>query len=603
MKRLYLLLLLVSASIADAAPPAVLQASTQRGTIENVQITGVSDESLSQDLRNSIQTLVGQQYDADAAAGLAARIEREVPDVVAAPRVQAGSSPGSVRLIFVVAHAESAEVDANVNSQYTVESVEVIHLDRSQYSDAIYQDMQKMVGQKLDNDRLEDIRIRLLSELHGQYFVRQKIERGSQPEHVKVIFDIEKAPWIFRSTIGKVFGGNIRLGDTELGQASRDRDSVEAVEVEGVPRSQVSDALYGEMQMMVGKRVDQLEIKHLREKLRLELKDEFEVTSHTRSGTEDRQARIVFKAERIPWLPYRNPATEFGYHPKQGWTFVCCNGAFIGPYTTIAVAWDGNNLVERYKGFGFGLESTSLGNRRIGGRLQFESWGVQWKPQTRLAVENNPQIPGLYRSRIGLAPSVAFAFNRNVFVTAGANFTQLEMENESSGWESAHAGVASINYDSKKVQRGKTYFHHLTTYEVRTGARSIGSDFSYTRHRFDHSSTFGYGEHSLQVTFAGGKITGNPPLFERFSLGDLETLRGWNKYDIAPAGGTRVWHGSVTYRYSEVGFFTDVGDIWNPGIPHDVRSSVGITLFKFLGMGVPLVCSQQCGPTFFVHFQ
>ena len=47
---------------------------------------------------------------------------------------------------------------------------------------------------------------------------------------------------------------------------------------------------------------------------------------------------------------------------------------------------------------------------------------------------------------------------------------------------------------------------------------------------------------------AGG-ISGDAPLFERFSLGDSRTLRGWNKYDIAPAGGDRMFHASVEYRY------------------------------------------------------
>jgi hypothetical protein len=544
---------------------------------------------------------VGQRYDAKAVEDFAARIEREVPDVLAAPRVLAGSESARVRLVFVIASAVPGETeqDSNVNSQYTVEAVEVRGVDRSQYSNATYEEMQAMVGQKLDNDRIVELRERLIGDLPGNY-VNQKVERGSKPEHVRVIYEVEKAPWLLRATLGRIFNGNISWGDSEV--LSKDRNTVEAVSIEGVPRSQVSDTLYSEMQMMVGKRVDQLEISHLREKLKMELNDEYAIETRYRPGKESRQTRVVFEADWIPWLPYRTPEEMLGYHPKQGWSLLCCEDDFIGKYTTLTAGWDGNSLIERYKGFRFGLESRSLGNRRLGGRLQFDSLGVQWKPQTRLALENRPEIPGLYRSRIAIAPSLAFAFNRNIFITAGADFTELRMEGPSEHWDATHAGVASLRYDSKRVERGKTYFEHLGGYEVRTGARSIGSDFVYTRHSVEHSSTFGHGNHSLKLTFGAGKITGSAPLFERFSLGNLETLRGWNKYDIDPLGGSRFWHHSLTYRYSELGLFMDVGDIWDPGLPHSVRTSVGVTVFKFLGMAVPLKCSQQCGPTFYVHF-
>jgi Omp85 superfamily domain len=608
MKNFLLLLFLTCASVSAALAQGAPQLPAG-GTIENVQVTGIPESSLSEDLRNSLQTFVGQQYDPQAATRFAARIEGEVPDVLVAPRLLAGSDSTHVRLVFVVARSVpgGTEPDSNVNSQYTVESVEVKGLQRSRYSDAVYEDMQHMVGQKLDNKLAEDLRVRLSSELRGEYYVNQKIERGSQPEHVKVIFEVERTPWIVRATVGKIFNGNIGKGKIEIGNPSREGDTVEAVEVGGVPRSQVSDALYGELQLMVGKRVDRLEVDHLRDKLKAELKaslkDDYLVLPKFTPGTKSRQTRLVYEVSRIPWLPYRTPRTVLAYHPKQGWTFVCCGDDFLSKYTTITAGWDGNSLIERYKGFSFGVESRSLGNRRLGGRLQFDSWGVQWKPQTRLALESRPEIPGTYRSRIGVAPSIAFALNRNFFVTAGANFTELRMEGPTEQWDAAHEGVASLRYDSKEIKRGKTTFENITNYEVRTGARSIGSDFSYTRHFVDHSSTIGYGRHSLDVTFAAGKITGNAPLFERFSLGNVQTLRGWNKYDIDPIGGTRVWHTSVGYRYSELGVFMDVGDIWEPAAPHEVRTSLGVTLFNSLGMAFPLKCSEQCGPTFYFHFR
>ncbi len=73
---------------------------------------------------------------------------------------------------------------------------------------------------------------------------------------------------------------------------------------------------------------------------------------------------------------------------------------------------------------------------------------------------------------------------------------------------------------------------------------------------------------------AGG-ITGDAPLFERFTLGDSETLRGWNKYDIAPAGGDRVVYSSIEYRYTGLALFLDVGSVWDANAERHVRVSTG----------------------------
>ena len=80
------------------------------------------------------------------------------------------------RTLFAQTPAEGA--DTNVNSQYIVESVEVRGLLRSQYSDALYDDMQKMVGQMLDNAKVEELRKRLGQEpalLKSKPFISQKI--------------------------------------------------------------------------------------------------------------------------------------------------------------------------------------------------------------------------------------------------------------------------------------------------------------------------------------------------------------------------------------------------------------------------------------------
>jgi hypothetical protein len=580
--------------------PALAQT---QGIIDSVEIAGVDNQQLSAELRDAIRGLTGQTYNTAVADQLATRIENEIPGTLAAHRVVAAPAAGRVRVVFVV--ARSTGDDSNVNSQYVVESVEVKGLDRSQYSNAIHEEMQKMVGQRLNNELAEDLRVRLGSEVGHvgrDYFVNQTIERGSMPEHVKVVFEVERTPFLYRVTLGRLVnekgGISISIG---TGKPSGEQDTVEAVEVTGVPRSRVSDTLSAELQMMAGKKIDQLEMDHLLEKLRKELTDDYEVRTQLRGGTQANRVKIVYEVELIPWIPYRTSQERASYHQKQGITVVCCGDPFLSKYTTLNLIFDGDSLIERYKGLSIGLESRELGTRHFGARLQFDTFGVQWKDQTRRFIAATPSAPGLYRSRRALAPSLAFAFNRHVYVTAGANLVQLEMEGPDSHWRSAHAGVASLRYDSKKIERGKTEYYFKGGYEVRTGARNIGSSFSYTRHALDHSSMVKHEKHELQLSLMAGKITGNAPLFERFSLGNTQTLRGWNKYDGDARGGDNVWHYSAEYRFSPFGVFLDQGAFWGNGLPRTTRQTVGLTILEYFGVGMPLNCNGQCGLNFFVN--
>jgi outer membrane protein assembly factor BamA len=88
-----------------------------------------------------------------------------------------------------------------------------------------------------------------------------------------------------------------------------------------------------------------------------------------------------------------------------------------------------------------------------------------------------------------------------------------------------------------------------------------------------------------------GAITGRAPLFERFTLGDSATLRGWDKYDIAPVGGERIIYSSVEYRYTGLALFLDVGSVWDADAESKLRVSAGFGFHAgpaFLVVGFPL---------------
>jgi outer membrane protein assembly factor BamA len=113
-------------------------------------------------------------------------------------------------------------------------------------------------------------------------------------------------------------------------------------------------------------------------------------------------------------------------------------------------------------------------------------------------------------------------------------------------------------------------------YSLRRATTALESDFVYTRHVVagDYSLT----RHRHGFLFQGrlGTIDGSAPLFERFLLGNSYLLRGWNKFDVAPLGGSRLAYGSLEYRYRPFQIFWDFGSVWDANQAARVRHSVGI---------------------------
>ena len=208
-------------------------------TISKIEVAGASDQVLSTDLRDAMQKLVGQRYDPSIVDPVLRRVESELPDYVVATRNIVESDPGLIRLVFVVAPKAPGNTpgDTNVNSQYIVESVEVKGVMADQYSTALHDEMQNMNGLMLDSAKIEELRKRLRAEpqLKGKYSISDKIERGSQPGHVKVVFEAEKMPWAFRVTLGN----KIDLSGSKINEI-KDTDIVESAQVTGVPRSAYS---------------------------------------------------------------------------------------------------------------------------------------------------------------------------------------------------------------------------------------------------------------------------------------------------------------------------------------------------------------------------
>jgi outer membrane protein assembly factor BamA len=115
-------------------------------------------------------------------------------------------------------------------------------------------------------------------------------------------------------------------------------------------------------------------------------------------------------------------------------------------------------------------------------------------------------------------------------------------------------------------------------YTLRAATHLLGTDYVYTRHSVYANYAFRHDRHLVHARVVAGGLSGAAPLFDRFSLGNTRTLRGWDKFELAPLGGDRVVHGSAGYRYRAVGFFYDVGSVWEHEKDPQDRHSVGVTV-------------------------
>jgi outer membrane protein assembly factor BamA len=151
--------------------------------------------------------------------------------------------------------------------------------------------------------------------------------------------------------------------------------------------------------------------------------------------------------------------------------------------------------------------------------------------------------------------------------------------------------VISAAYDRKWGQ-GETVGHEARIgYDLRAGRTALGSDLEYTRHLGTVRYQYRAGKNLVTADFSIGGIDGSAPLFERFALGDSRTLRGWSKYDIAAAGGDRMWYQSVEYSYRRFAVFFDAGSMWDTGTDAGVKTSTGFGYHGdhlFMMLGFPL---------------
>jgi len=480
-------------------------------------------------------------------------------------------------LITLLAATPQAATDQKptVPEGTVITSAQVTGFDIDRLSPGLREAIRNLAGTPLKREQLDELAARIEAE-RPRYVaaVRTVMEPGGE---ARVFF---------------VVG---RQEDSNQDDNVNGRYIVEQADITGVPDGEMSQALRDDLKALVGKRLDSGDADRLQQRLERELPN-YEVSRRIQRGSEVGRIKLLYEArkkEPPPWLRFEPLHSNTVYHSDQGW------GSYwdvnIGDRTirfTPIVAWaNSEDSVEEYSGVGLRFETRKLGTRRLGASLEWSWFDQDWRNQTLAALPFNPDVPLPYETRTTITPMLKFAFTPDLSLGAGVSISELEALAPATESQMANAVVASIDFDRQWKASSDVSHRAVASFGVRAGSRSLESDLAYTRYLGQGSYRFDFGRHHVQASGMAGVITGHAPLFERFALGDSLTLRGWDKYEISPAGGDRMVHSSVEYRYTGVSLFLDVGSVWDPNTKRQVRVSTGFGFHAgpaFLVVGIPL---------------
>ena len=407
-------------------------------------------------------------------------------------------------------------------------------------------------------------------------------------------------------------GGLLFAGNQDSETNVNTRYTVEGVTIQGEGWStdpvadhdkRLSSGLRRQIVSLIGGKLNPTVLDDLARRLRKELHART-VEEHVLRGKQPDYVQVVFDV-KVPPTRFDVSVPKFLYHPKQGWS-----GEVEGTATvhqngfTLGLVSDGDELVERFTGVEARYEDQHLGTDRVHLGFEFDSFHEQWAGST-LAQASSAEFSDngseLYRTRQNFQPTLTFVVARPLTLSFGTSFERLGTEGPSGRVEAANAVLAGAAFheDTESADNEQNF---EANYNLRMGARALGSDFSYGRHSWFFRYTLTHGKHQIMDEATGGVITGQAPLFERFVLGNSTTLRGWNKYDIDPFGGNRMVHNSVEYRYGVLQVFYDSGAIWDPGQTVIPRNSIGAGIRQggfFIAMAFP-IRERRTDPIFMV---
>jgi Omp85 superfamily domain len=457
----------------------------------------------------------------------------------------------------------------------TISSAQVSGFDLRRLSPGLQDEIGRLAGGPLNREHLKQLAARI--EAEQPRFVAAVRVVSVPDDEVRVVFVV----------------AHMRDQDRESNVNAR--YSIESVELRGIEETELSADLRAELQTLVGRPLGSDDVGQFETRLNEALPG-YEVRRRIERGTRQGQIRLRFqvdKPESARWLHFEPLKSNLVYHSDQGWGALLdfpIGGRDFRVSPIIAID-NGDDLIEEYSGFGLRFQSRKLGTERLGASLEWSTFDPTWRDATLGALALNPVVAGAYEQRSTIAPMISFAVNQQLSVSGGFSITELELQSEPSESQMANAAVVSVGYRHDWRQAASVDHEVAAVFTVRAATEALESDFSYTRYLGQAEYRYRFGHHAVLVSGMAGGIRDEAPLFDRFSLGDSRTLRGWNKYDIAPLGGDRMFHSSVEYSYRGLAFFLDSGSVWDDGTDARVRVASGVGFHSgpfFMTLGFPL---------------
>ncbi len=381
---------------------------------------------------------------------------------------------------------------------------------------------------------------------------------------------------------------------------------VESVSIVGIAEAKVSQTLRDDMQKLVGAKYDPEAADQLAHRMRQELHG-YSVTVKARRGEHHDAVKVVFEVERFPERSFYIKPAPILYSTKDGFSGVVVPSVETHHnYFSVGLVSSADELLERNSGVMLHYEHRKVGTSMVQVGVEYDyfwpissprrkppwCWPRGFPAPTTPGRSSHPRCRSC-RSRTSGSPS-APASRRSPWSVRRLHD------------QAAHAFTFGAQF-RRKIGRRHGLRHSIAAdYLVREAAETLESDFLYTRQFVGADYTLSTRRQDFMFRFQGGHIDGEPPLFDRFTIGNTATLRGWDKFDVAPLGGTRLLYGSLEYRYEPFQLFYDFGKVWDPGQVVEWKHSVGIGLaWKngfFMSLGVPLKY-HDVTPVFMIGFR
>jgi hypothetical protein len=371
------------------------------------------------------------------------------------------------------------------------------------------------------------------------------------------------------------------------------RYTVESVEVSGQKNWHISDALRAEVNKIVGNKLDYQALDRLADRIKKELHVPT-VSVNVGKGTVADHVVVDFEVPKSHEQPVELNVAKFLYDSKSGWNGEGAGSTTIkGNQFTFGMISDNDSLVERYAGIKAKYERKHLGTDRLRFRFEFDSYHDQWNNTTLVASDG----AGLYRSRESFIPEATLVIAAPLELDFGASFSRFRPEQPGANTESSNAVVSTLRYHqrwgSEHDKSGLTQELNAS-YSVRAGIRAFETDTDFTRQVAQTRYRYKRDHNTVEVGFIAGAINGDAPLWEKFVAGNATILRGWNKFDLDPLGGSHIVHGSIDYGFHWLQVFYDTGAIWDTPQERQQKQSVG-TGFKADGFQLAVAFPIRSG--------